>query len=634
MSKIESFLSARLFLVPQLVGNQIYFISNLNGRNSLYVMDKGGSVPIPLLPPDIALQNPRLMPGESFIAFPNLGKILVMLDKDGDEAYQPMFIPLEGGYPEYAFGETFFKNSVLAFPLNIDKNIVAFVVQSRTESLFTSYLVNLETRELTEISNGRFQNIPQGINKTYDKYVLSEQFGTGDVVLYRKNADEETSHHFYGVKLADRQPGQQVPPSGIGNIVFTKDEQGMIFTSILYDDRFSLGVMQFDDPENPQPITIEGLRHKGNGELQGLEELNDDNFLLTYNIDGCSWVYETSLDEASLTMRVNHVLVGEKELSNGVLESIKYDKAGDRYVLSFSTAVSPTQIYTIEGENRDICTRHTNERILDIPQSHLSSGEDYPFDSHDGLRISARLYMPAAELGFEGARPLVYYIHGGPQAQERPDFAWFSMPFIQHLTMNGFAVFVPNVRGSTGYGFSYMHHVVRDWGGQDRLDHVHAMTEILPKDDRIDTSRAAVAGRSYGGYMTLTLAARHPELWSAAIDMFGPYDLLTFADRVPETWKPFIKMLVGDPETEQEFMQERSPRTYIHNISCPMMVTQGKNDPRVIEQESRELVEELRGMGKDVDYLMFEDEGHDVIKYENRVIIYNRMTQFFEEHLK
>ena len=96
------------------------------------------------------------------------------------------------------------------------------------------------------------------------------------------------------------------------------------------------------------------------------------------------------------------------------------------------------------------------------------------------------------------------------------------MPLIQFLTLRGFAVFVPNVRGSTGYGLNYTKQVDRDWGGQDRLDHVHAMTKILPKDKRLDVKRAAVVGRSYGGYMTLMQAGRHPELWSAACDMFGP----------------------------------------------------------------------------------------------------------------
>jgi dipeptidyl aminopeptidase/acylaminoacyl peptidase len=264
----------------------------------------------------------------------------------------------------------------------------------------------------------------------------------------------------------------------------------------------------------------------------------------------------------------------------------------------------------------------------------LSPGENASFTSYDGLRVSARLYMPPESLGFEGPRPLVYYLHGGPQSQERPDFAWFSMPLIQFLTLKGFAVFVPNVRGSSGYGFDYMSKVVRDWGGADRLDHVHAMTEALPGDKRIDVSRAGVVGRSYGGYMTLTMASRHPELWSAAVDMFGPYDLIGFASRVPETWKPFMAFLMGDPETEKDFLIERSPQTYIKDITCPLLVIQGKNDPRVVEVESRELVDELKGMGKEVDYLMFGDEGHDVLKFDNRVTCYNAITEFFAGHLK
>ncbi|MCK4410568.1 MAG: S9 family peptidase, partial [Candidatus Eisenbacteria sp.] len=387
-------------------------------------------------------------------------------------------------------------------------------------------------------------------------------------------------------------------------------------------------------PSNPVAVAIQGEVHTGSGELVELTHVRDDLYLVAYNIDGCSWLYEGRFDEDALTMKLERVLCGEGELSAGVLESYRCDRVGDRYTLSFSTATSPTQIYIIEGASRDRMTRQTRERVLGIPPEMLSAGEDASFTSFDGLRVSARLYLPHESLGFEGPRPLVYYLHGGPQAQERPDFAWFSMPLIQFLTLRGFAVFVPNVRGSTGYGFDYMSRVVRDWGGADRLDHVHAMTEVLPKDARLDVARAGVVGRSYGGYMTLTMAARHPELWAAAVDMFGPYDLIGFAGRVPETWKPFMAFLMGDPETEKEFLTERSPGTYVEDITCPLLVIQGKNDPRVVEVESRELVEKLRAMGKDVDYLVFEDEGHDVLKFDNRVTCYNAITDFFVGHLK
>ena len=162
-------------------------------------------------------------------------------------------------------------------------------------------------------------------------------------------------------------------------------------------------------------------------------------------------------------------------------------------------------------------------------------------------------------------------------------------------------MFVPNARGSTGYGLDYAKRVDRDWGGQDRLDHVYAMQEVLPKDDRVDVARAGVVGRSYGGYMTLTLAGRHPELWRGAVDMFGPYDLLTFIERIPETWKPYFALALGTPERDHEFLVDRSPRTHIGNISCPLLVIQGKNDPRVVAAESRDLVEELRASGKEVE---------------------------------
>lgn len=631
--RIESLLSARLFLVPQIVGDDIYFVSNLNGRNSLYVIKHGGSVPQPLLPPDIALQNPHLIDGRLFTVFPKLGKILIMLDQNGDENYQPMSIPIDGGYPEPIFGDQFTQHSVLAAEPDLANDIIYLVAQSRTESLFKSYRAHLDSAELVKLSEGRFGMIPQGIAPDHGRYIFANQFGVGDNVLYLGDGSSDPTL-LYGLPMAQRQPDKPVQPNGISSIVFVEDNNALLFSSILFDDAYSLGRMDLANPDTPTPVPVVGLAHTGAGELESLEELSNGRFKLTYNIDGISWVYEASYDAEAQQIAINHTLIGEGELANGVLESITYDAKGDRFALAFSTATSPTQIYTIEGADRSQLTRHTNERVLGIPAEWLSPGEDASFDSYDGLRISARLYLPAAELGFDGPRPLVYYIHGGPQSQERPDFAWFSMPFIQFLTLNGFAVFVPNVRGSTGYGFNYMNHVVRDWGGQDRLDHVHAMTEVLPKDARIDTSRAGVVGRSYGGYMTLTLAFRHPELWSAAIDMFGPYNLLTFAARVPETWKPFIAMVVGDPETEQDFLLERSPSTYADNLACPMLVVQGKNDPRVIEQESRELVEEMQAQGKAVEYLMFENEGHDVIKYENRVTVYNTMTDFFKNKLQ
>jgi dipeptidyl aminopeptidase/acylaminoacyl peptidase len=633
--RIESLLSARLFLAPQSVGERIYFISNLSGQLSLYAMKFGGSVPEPLLPPNIALQNPHLISGYSFYTFPKIAKILFMLDHDGDENYQPMAIPLDGGYPEAIFGDQLQHYRVHLAKCYPETNQVYLVGEARQEQMNVAFRGDLETGQLVKLAASPWGAYVDGVNPDHTKVILTDGYTAGDNVVYLWTQEKNERQLLYGVPLESRAENQQIPLNAIFASQFTPNG-GLLFITALFEDTYGLGYFKLDDPTAIKPVGIDGILHQGEGEFEGLEYLQADRYLLHYNIDGASWLYEGHFDEGSLHMHLTEVICGLGILSNGVVESSYYDKAGDRYAISFSTATSPTQIFTVSGTRREVITRHTNERILGVPADWLSPGEDATFTSYDEYRISARLYLPAKGLGYSGPHPLIYYIHGGPQSQERPDFAWFSMPLIQFLTLNGFAVFVPNVRGSTGYGLGYTKQVDRDWGGRDRLDHVFAMQEVLPADKRLDIERAAVVGRSYGGYMSLTLAFRHPDLWKAAVDMFGPYDLLTFLERIPETWKPYFKLVLGDPENEPErhFLVERSPKTYMGQLSAPLLVIQGKNDPRVIERESRDVVENLRKIGKDIDYLVFDNEGHDVLKYENRVTCYNIITDFFIKHLQ
>ena len=631
MPRIESLLSARLFLSPQLWGEYIYFISNLSGRFSLYRMSYGGSVPEPLMPPDIALQNPELLGGNPFHVAPELDKIVVAIDHDGDEKYAPMLIPMAGGFPERAFPEL--TDAQIYFgPSHWDDNILYIAAASLSEQLTRAYKGDLKTGALTKLSESRWGGGPSASNRDNTKVIIQEGYTFGDTTLYLWQQGQEGLEPIYGKPMEQREEGEQVKPNGIFSIYFTTDDRGLVMATALFEDTYGLGYLDLEKRGEIEPVTITGTVHKGHGELTALEHLRDDRYSVRYNIDGVSWAYEGSLDEGARTMKLDAIVCGQGKLSNGVMNSIHYDEDSDRYVLSFSTAASPTQIYSVEGKDRKTIVQHTRERILGTPESQLSKGEDASFTSYDGQRVSARLYLPAEELGYEGPRPVVYYIHGGPQGQERPDYAWFSMPLIQFLTLNGFAVFVPNARGSTGYGMSYMKKVDRDWGGDDRLDHVHAVG-LLKEDPRLDASHIGVMGRSYGGYMTLTLASRHPDLWSAAVDMFGPYNLFTFMDRLPETWKPYFYTAVGDPEKDRDFLTERSPSTHIENITCPLLVLQGANDPRVIERESRDVVEHLREIGKEVDYHVFANEGHDVIKYENKVVCYNLITEFFKKHL-
>jgi len=627
--KVESLFAARLFLNPQVVGDRLFFLSDLSGRLSLYAMDKGGSVPEPLLPPNIALQNPALMGGYSFYVFPDWGRIIVMIDQDGDENYQPYTIPLTGGIPEPLFGERFAGKQLFLSHVDVERNVAGFNVDGRTVPDQEAYLVDLETLELTHLGTSIYGNYIGDVTPDHEKALLADSYTAGDTVLFLWERGAGERRLLYGTPLEAREPGMEVPLTGFRSMTFTPEGEGVVLTTALFDDRFGLAYFPLDDPGTLQPIAIDGTAHTGVGELDYVKHLTGDRYFIKYNIDGVSWGYVGALDVDALRFTVEETLIGEGALANGVAQSLHYEKATGVFALAFSTAISPAQLYTIEeGE----IIQHTRERVLGIPQDYLSAGEDASFISHDGLRVSARLYLPAPALEYEAPYPVIFYIHGGPQGQEKPDFTWFSMPLIQFFTLNGFAVFVPNVRGSTGYGMDYMKRVDRDWGGQDRLDHVAAF-EQLRADPRLDMARAGVMGRSYGGYMTLMQVAWHPDLWRAACDMFGPYNLFTFMERLPETWKTYFYIALGHPERDKDFLTERSPSTKLDQLACPMLVIQGRNDPRVVAEESIDLVQNLQAQGKDVEILVMENEGHDVLKYENKVWVYNAIVDFFKRHL-
>lgn len=179
MARIESLLSARLFLRPRQVGDRLYFLSNLSGRLSLYAMDEEGSVPEPLLPADIALQNPTLIGGEPYAVFPELDKILVMIDRDGDENYQPMLIPLDGGFPEPAFGDAFNGWRVHMLKSDSERNIVYLNAESRSQSLRVAWRGRLDAGTLEKLGESKWDAFIAGVNADHTKAVLLDSYTLG-----------------------------------------------------------------------------------------------------------------------------------------------------------------------------------------------------------------------------------------------------------------------------------------------------------------------------------------------------------------------------------------------------------------------------------------------------------------------
>jgi pimeloyl-ACP methyl ester carboxylesterase len=628
--RIEHLLSARLYLSPQVAGDRLFFISDLSGRLSLYAMDRHGSVPEPLLPPDVALMTPELLGGEAFVALPDHGIVVVLIDEAGDENYQPCVVPIDGGDPEPMFGARFAGQQVAL--VELDQNGVGSIwVDPRVRPEQEAYEITVGSDRVVPLGASKYGNDPMGHSDDRTRYVLVDGYTEGDMTLWLWERETGERRLLNGVPLESRVEGETVPLTGFGDAWFVEDDRALVVSTTLFDDARGLGWVDLAQPEKVEPVEIVGARHRGTGELASAKRIEDDRIVATYNVDGVSWGYEARFDAERRRLELGTVLWGAGALADGVVQHSSVERSTGRHALAFSSATTPVQVAVVESDgSAEVVTRN---RIIGLDPELLARGEDASYQSHDGLRVSARLYLPAPGLGFEGSRPVVHYVHGGPQSQERPDFTWFSIPMIQFLTLRGLAVFVPNVRGSTGYGLTYTKHVDRDWGGQDRLDHV-AGVEHLRADPRLDVDRIGVMGRSYGGYMTLMLAGLHPEIWSAACDMFGPYDLPVWLDRLPEAWKVYFEQAIGHPERDRERLVDRSPRTHLGNLACPLLVVQGANDPRVVRAESDDLVTELRAQGKQVDYLVFDDEGHDLTRTANRVLAYNAITYFFSEHLK
>ena len=266
----------------------------------------------------------------------------------------------------------------------------------------------------------------------------------------------------------------------------------------------------------------------------------------------------------------------------------------------------------------------TESRLGGLGALRLRDPELIHYPTFDGREIPAWLLRPEGD----GPGPFVVAIHGGPEAQEKPVYR----PVYQYLLSRGIGVLATNIRGSTGYGKTYQKLIHHDFGGGDLEDWRHA-AEWLKAQDFVDGERLGVFGGSYGGFATLSCVTRLPEYWSAAVDIVGPSNLVTFARAVPPQWVRFMAKWVGDPDTEEEFLRERSPITYVDQVRAPLLVLQGAKDPRVVKSESDQMVERLRELGREVEYVVFEDEGHGFTRYTNEVRAHRLTSDWLEQHL-
>jgi dipeptidyl aminopeptidase/acylaminoacyl peptidase len=311
------------------------------------------------------------------------------------------------------------------------------------------------------------------------------------------------------------------------------------------------------------------------------------------------------------------------QLPPGTVTKISLSADGARLALQLSTGGRPTNVAIAELRTGRV------EWLTDAAPVAAGMGvEPTPvsFPSFDGRQIPAWLYRPAGE----GPFGVAVSIHGGPEYQERPSYNMAGL--YQYLVSQGVAVLAPNVRGSTGYGREYQQLIHHDFGGGDLRD-FEAAAQYLRKLNWVDADRIGTFGASYGGFATLSCLSRLPEYWACGVSIFGMSNLLTFARSAPPTWGAFMAAWLGDPDTEEDFLMSRSPITYAEDIHAPLFVIQGANDPRVVKNESDQIVERLRERGAEVRYDVYDDEGHGFTKVHNEVRAMSDTAEFLVAHL-
>ncbi|MFI9009881.1 prolyl oligopeptidase family serine peptidase [Actinosynnema sp. NPDC053489] len=579
-------------------GAWVAYAANPEGRADLHVAPVSGSGPARRIThhTDQAVRQVAWSPDGRHL--------LYTADFQGDEQFQPYLVDVEGGTPrrltDAPGGQHVLGSSIFTFdcpsPFTPDGRGVVYAANDRDPAVQDVLVHDLGTGAVRRVESVPGTLLHAGSVSPDGRWLLTRGTrGNSDADLGLVDLHEPDAP----LRVLTGHEGKQQHVDG----PWAADSSGFLLLRDRGGEFLSLGEYSLATGEVTDLVTpswdVEQVATSGAVRAW------------TVNEDGISRLFALRDGEP----------VALPDLPSGVIESLC--AAGDVLAFRLATATRPHEVVVIDLATTELRYVTSSAPRVDVA---FVEPELIRYPTHDGREVPAWLYRPHGD----GVRGVVLSIHGGPEAQERPHYNYSGL--YQYLVSQGVAVLAPNVRGSTGYGRTYQGLILRDFGGDELGDFAHAVA-YLRGLDWVDPGRIGVWGGSYGGFATLSCLSRLPSLWAVGVSLVGPSNLLTMARSVPETWRAEMADWVGDPDTEADFLLERSPITYADAITAPLFVIQGANDPRVVKAESDQIVASLRERGVDVRYDVYEDEGHGFANRENEVRALGDAADFLLAHL-
>jgi len=462
---------------------------------------------------------------------------------------------------------------------------------------------------------------------------LGQTPGTGDVADFSPDGKvaltliepHRGDSNLYVVDLANGEAGLLTPHHGAASIKrarFAPDSSTIYLSSNLDSDFVNLARMKLGPQQTPG--ALERLAARADADLEWFDVSDDGRrAALLWNVAGRCEMDLIDLKSGELTRGPD--LPGEVSESSIGGRGPVFARDSQTLVAAFSGSTLPWDLWVLDtgsGAFRQLSSSpHAGVRL-----DELVGPELLYFKAEDGLPLSGWLYRSR---GSPSPGPVVISFHGGPESQERP----YVNATYQALLIQGINVFAPNVRGSSGFGKSFVNldngplrvNAVRDIG---------ACVRAVVDAGVADPARIGAMGGSYGGYMTMAALTEFPSLFAAGVDLFGIVNFETFFAQ-SEPWMSAIsKVEYGDQATQRELLRELSPIHRIDRIRAPTLVLHGANDTNVPVVEAQQVVAELRKRQVPVELILFPDEGHGFVKTPNRIRATTEIVRWFVVHLK